>query len=200
MDYQTIYLVRHAESTMKGRYCGSRNASLSRRGMKQAKKVGEFFHSLPIDVCSYSDMKRTQQTSSYLRREGIVFIKSPQIREIDFGDWEGCKFSTVTSRWPKIYKQWIRSPTRVDIPSGERFTDFCRRIKSFSKKLCKSKAKNIVVVAHGGSLAVLIMILLKKPTAQFWKWVVPLASISIFKRSFRGKLMKFKRVRLIPTK
>ena len=36
MKQQTVYIVRHAETTMNGKYCGSKNPSLSKLGKKQA--------------------------------------------------------------------------------------------------------------------------------------------------------------------
>lgn len=201
MDYQTLYLVRHAESTISGKYCGSTDAPLSRNGFKQAKKVAQVFNRIPIDACYYSDLKRARQTLQYFNHKNssvkTAYLKTRQLREINFGDWEAASCDEVSSQWPELYNQWLKSPATVNIPSGESFSAFLARINVFSAKhLFKNTAKNIVVVAHGGSLSVLTMALLKKPLTQFWKWIPPAASISTLKRALNGKITSFKIVRM----
>ena len=114
------------------------------------------------------------------------------MREMHFGDWEAAPFAEVSAKWPKIYKKWIKSPSKVDIPSGESFAAFQSRVKTFSAVLEKNKSRHIAIVAHAGSLSVLTMLLLKKPLSQFWKWIPPNASISTLKRSIKGKPAAFK--------
>jgi len=196
MNTQTLYLVRHAESTMSGKYCGSIDAPLSKKGLEQAKKVAQVFNRIPLDSCYFSDLKRARQTFQDFNLKKTNYLQSRELREIDFGDWESFSYAQVASQWPKLYPQWIKSPTTVQIPSGESFPALFSRVKTFSKKLTKDTAKHIAIVAHAGSLSVLTMILLDKPLTQFWKWTPPNASISILNRALNGKTSAFKIVRM----
>ncbi len=200
MDYQTLYLVRHAESAISGKYCGSTDAPLSKNGFKQAKKVAQVFNRIPLDNCYFSDLRRARQTIQYFNHKTAFaktsYLKSRELREIHFGDWEAASYDQVSSQWPELYNRWLKSPTTVQIPSGESFPAFLSRVKAFSKKLTKNTAKHVAVVAHAGSLSALTMLLLKKPLTQFWKWIPPNASISILSRALNGKASTFKIVRM----
>lgn len=194
-SFQTIYLVRHAESTMAGRYCGSIDAPLSKKGLRQAKKVGQFFKTIPLEVCYFSDLKRTTQTCLAIqahKNSATQFIKSPALREISFGLWEGRKFQEISKEWPNLYKNWIRSPQETHIPEGEPFEQFKKRIKKFLKTLEKNHSKEIAIVAHGGTLSLLTILLLDKPMEEFWKWAPELASITILEKKLNGKTESFK--------
>jgi len=193
---QTLYLVRHAQSTMSGKYCGSIDAPLSKKGLWQAKKVAQFFNPLPIDSCYFSDLLRARQTIQYFKSKKTSYLQSRELREIHFGDWESLSYDQAASQWPELYPQWLKSPTTVQIPSGESFSSILSRVKTFSKKLTKDTAKHVAIVAHAGSLSVLTMILLGKPLTQFWKWTSPNASISILSRNLNGKASAFKIVRM----
>ncbi|MBI2119885.1 MAG: histidine phosphatase family protein [Elusimicrobia bacterium] len=196
--FQTIYLIRHAESAMAGRYCGSIDAPLSKKGERQAKKVGQFFKNIPLEVCYFSDLKRTSQTCQAIQahKNGTtLFIKTPALREISFGAWEGTTFQEISRGWPKLYKNWIRSPQTTHIPKGEPFPEFEKRIKNFSKILQKNRSKEIAIVAHGGTLALLTILLLKKSMKEFWKWAPECASITILEKNLNDKNNKFNRAK-----
>lgn len=189
---QTLYLVRHAESTMKGKYCGFTDAPLSATGYRQAKKIAKFFSGIPVQICYVSDLKRARQTLLYFTfSRQVISLQTSQLREINFGKWEKRSYAFVAKQWPEIYSQWMKSPANVKIPLGESFSDFFTRIKSFSKNITAATKSNIVVVAHGGSLAALIMVLLKRPLKEFWQWIPKTASISILKRALNGKASSF---------
>jgi alpha-ribazole phosphatase len=113
-------------------------------------------------------------------------IKFQSLGEMHFGAWERHQYASIASKWQTIYEKWIKTPAKVQIPSGESFMDFCERVRSFSVKLNEFKNQPVAVVAHGGSLAVLAMILLRKPLNQFWKWVPGVASVTILQRDRNG--------------
>lgn len=193
MLQQTVYLIRHAESTMSGRYCGSINAPLSLQGLRQVKKLSSFFNNISVDLCFFSDLKRARQTSQSVK--AALAVPARPMREICFGEWEGRKYDAIASRWPKLYDRWLRAPQKIQIPAGEPFDNFFDRVGFFASCLKKISAPTVAVVAHGGSLSVLNMILLGRPLGEFWKWVPSLSSISILKRNLDGASSKFKLIR-----
>jgi len=200
MIFQTLYLVRHAESTMSGRYCGSTNARLNIHGITQAKSLSKFFASIPLDACFHSGLKRTKQTAEHICvKKEMTVRESPNLREIYFGKWERRRFDYVERYWPRIYSQWIHSPNKVQIPSGESFSRFRERVQTFADELIRTTERNSVVVAHGGSLSVLMMALLKKPLNQFWKWIPSPASISVLRRELNHGISDFNVIRFKDT-
>ena len=193
---QTFYLIRHAESAMSGRYCGSTDAALSRKGRLQAARIAGRLADIPLKTSCFSDLKRAKQTASYFHAgKKLELIPSKQLREIHFGKWEGNDYASVASRWPALYSRWIESPMTVRIPSGETFAHFAARVADFSAGLKRLDRGHVAITGHGGSLAVLHMILLRRPFDEFWKWVPPVASISVLKK----KKSRFELVRLHDT-
>lgn len=183
MHNQTIYLIRHAESTMSGRYCGTTNARLSSRGLRQAHSLKKHFSSIPLEICCSSPLLRARQTAEMIcKSKDLPMFNISALSEIHFGKWERRKYTSVASQWQKIYDQWLKDPVQVDIPSGEKFYDFSSRIQFFVLELKKLQRRKIAIVAHAGSLSVLAMILLNKPLDQFWQWIPSVASVTVLQR------------------
>ena len=87
----TIYLVRHAEAEGNiGRRChGHYDSLLTKRGLEQAKVVGERFRSEPIDAVYSSDLWRARHTALAIAEpHGLPVIERRALREIDMGEWE----------------------------------------------------------------------------------------------------------------
>lgn len=184
MSLQNLYLVRHAETTLNGKYCGSIDAPLSLNGHTQAKKLARYFSRIPLEVGFISDLKRTVETSEYiLKNKKILTFKCPNLREIRFGEWEGKNYKTVSQQYAKAYALWTKKPAQIKFPKGESFTHFYERVSRFAQFILHTKNKNVIVVAHGGTLAVLKMILLKKSKSEFWNLVPKLATVAHLKRA-----------------
>lgn len=183
MNLQNLYLVRHAETILNGKYCGSIDAPLSPNGHSQAKKLSRYFTRIPLEVSFISDLKRTVETSEYLlKNKKTLILKCPNLREIKFGEWEGKDYKSVSEQNPKTYSLWMKKPEQIKFPKGESFSNFYKRIGKFAEFLLQTKNKNVLVVAHGGTLAVLKIILLKESKSKFWSLVPTLASVAHLKR------------------
>lgn len=200
MNLQKIYLVRHAETVLDGHYCGAMDVCLSKHGDVQARKLGAYFESIPIDICFASPLLRTRQTAAHIctgKKLEPQFLDS--IREIDFGEWEGKKFDEVQRRDPAIYKQWLENPFETKIPKGEPFNEFSKRVGAFALQIKKNRFSDILVVSHGGALSMLLIHLLDMKSGEFWNWAPSLASITELRRSFNGTASAYQLVRFKDT-
>ncbi|NNN04960.1 MAG: histidine phosphatase family protein [Elusimicrobia bacterium] len=179
MIKKRLILVRHGHCDKSGTYCGSTDAPLTKKGRSQALAVAEKIASVPISVCYYSPLRRASQTARILcSSRRIRALPAPALKEIDFGLWEGLTYSEIAARWPDLAERWLADPAGVTIPGGEPFSAFSGRIRRFLQNLSKEgSARNILIVAHGGSLAALMMEILGKPVSEFFKLLPALASI-----------------------
>lgn len=162
-----IYFIRH--SLTKGgtekRYIGRTDEPLCEQGIQ---RLGEL--SLPrCDALVCSPMLRCVQTAELLF-PGQEIILCEELRECDFGDFEGHNYDELNGR--EDYQRWIDSGGRLTFPNGEAPSDFKRRCISGFERIvpeldgCESAA----FVVHGGT----IMSLLERfalPHRDYYDWL-----------------------------
>jgi broad specificity phosphatase PhoE len=91
------------------------------------------------------------------------------LRELSFGDWEGLTKEQCQSRTPEAYAAWDQDAYLNAPPGGEsarmvrnRVVRFLLRIEAESDE---SHTTDILVVAHGGQLRIMLTVLLNLPLA-----------------------------------
>lgn len=142
-----IYLIRHAESiaNTKGIYQGqTHDTGLSLLGRKQARALVKAFRQIKFDIVFSSPLKRSLETAQNISEKIVV---EKDIIETNHGLWEGLSKNEVSARWPKIYKNWNKTPSEVQFPEGEKFTDTAKRASRWFKELIK-KDGTFAVVTH----------------------------------------------------
>jgi broad specificity phosphatase PhoE len=71
------------------------------------------------------------------------------LREIDFGDFEGRRYEEIEAAEPELYRTWMSSPTTVRFPNGESYADVSvRALRAFER--IRTAHECAVVVTHGG--------------------------------------------------
>jgi broad specificity phosphatase PhoE len=71
------------------------------------------------------------------------------LREIDFGDFEGRRYDEIAEAHPEVYRQWMEAPTTVTFPGGESYEDL--RVRALRGLTRIGRAHDCaVVVTHGG--------------------------------------------------
>ncbi|MFT4326952.1 MAG: histidine phosphatase family protein [Candidatus Woesearchaeota archaeon] len=165
--YIKIYLVRHGESeaNTKSIYQGQLDTSLSTLGKEQARLVGDRFSNITdFDVLYTSDLKRAFETAQeiYRNHKHISLIKDIRLRERSHGDFEGQ--SHALHLYEKLTEKdgWFKKA-----PCGENYFDHKKRVALFLDEILK-KNQNCVIVSHGGTMRILLEILLSAPKEDFY--------------------------------
>ena len=181
--------MRHGRTKLSGTFCGSSNPPLNRRGKAQARSAAKALSKTPIDLCYFSPQRRARETAAIVcDRRGIRRRPDPLLREIGFGAWEGLRFSAVEMRWPARARAWAKDPLKVRVPGGETFASLRRRVKRFlARKKDSFRSQNVLIVAHGGTLAAMMTELLKRPNREYPEHIQPTASI----RRVQGRRVKW---------
>lgn len=177
----TLLLARHGECTASGRYCGRTNAPLTEKGRQQAVALSQALEPYPIRACFASPLLRALETAQIaLNGRGVPLSVDNRLREIDFGAWEGLEYAEIERRWPKLIPAWLADPSRAGIPEGETFSSLRRRVREFLSEHAQSaSSENILIVAHGGPLAVVGIELLDRPATEFFSHVSSLGSLRL---------------------
>ena len=167
-----IIIIRHGETEWNktGRFQGHSDVPLSAEGRAQAAMLGKNLSVDHVDMIYASDLTRAMETAAPLaQRFGLEVISDPQLRELNFGAWEGRNFNDVNAENPNAMKNFYTDPEQADIPESEPFPEFQRRIAGRVREIVAQKrGKRIVIVSHGASIRILLADLLSMPIRSIW--------------------------------
>jgi broad specificity phosphatase PhoE len=139
---------------------------------------------------------------------GLPVRSEPRLREIDFGAWDGLTYSEIGQRYPKALAAWEANPLSAGPPGGENLSRVTARVRAAlddvaraAKKQLFGKTQNpvlavsrkmkdtagvlgahqdqtVLLVAHGGSLQVLLCLALGLVPRARWQFRLDAASLS----------------------
>lgn len=179
-----IYLIRHGETNTnrEKRYVGWTDVDLSAGGYQQAEKLSRRFAAENIASLYSSDLKRAENTAAFIgKAQGLKPITALQLREINFGEWEGLTHDEIEESYGEKVKKWIDDPFEHLPPRGESLADVSRRAESFLEEITANygSGEAVVVVSHGGVIRVLLHSFLNLSMQQFWDITIDNASVSL---------------------
>lgn len=177
-----IFLVRHAESTWNRlrRIQGQKDPELSDYGRREANLLGRRLRGLEIDGVYSSPLKRAYQTARIAVGNKKKIDILPDLMEINLGDWEGKTLAGIRKKYGDAFDRWAVSPTRVEIPGGEDFTSFARRVRNAMVSIERNHEDGIAIVfTHGGVISTYVTHVLNLPVDDVWCLTVRNASLTI---------------------
>lgn len=168
-----LILIRHGTTNynLEKRYCGFKDVAINKAGETEAKNIKYKLRKIKIDKVFCSNLKRSVHTARIIFADRkCPILKKVNLREINFGKWEGLNFKQILQRYSSIYKKWLDNPFSVNIPGGERTLHFVKRVKKELKHILKSNAhKTIAIVSHAGTMRVILNTTLGARRKDFWK-------------------------------
>ncbi len=190
-----LILIRHGSTSwnLKGRYCGFRDIGLSAQGRQEARDTHNALKKAKVDRVYTSDRKRAVETCKIIFN-GMSAQRSPALREIHFGVFEGLTYSEVMQKYSRVYARWLKDPFGVRIPRGEKMADFRKRVvNAFRDILSLNRNKTVAVVCHGGTISIFLNSIFK--TKEFWKRIPkPASSTTVSFKNDRPKMERFSKI------
>jgi probable phosphoglycerate mutase len=157
-----LYLVRHGEvnANIEFRFLGSRDDPLNETGERQAEQLASLFSRLPVGAVFSSPLSRALATARAIGgAAGVEPVIDTQLRELDFGRWEGLTRDQILELGPgegDILARWDRDPS-IAAPDGESLVDLEHRIVGFADGLLGNPPEGpVVVVSHMGPIKILL--------------------------------------------
>jgi alpha-ribazole phosphatase len=155
-----LFLVRHGETIWNhiSRYQGHSDVELSDTGREQARLLADRLSAEKIKAVYSSDLKRAYETASILAAPHKLNVQmAKELREINFGVWEGLTYKEITEQYKELAEKWYQSPADVRIPEGETFVELRERAyNAVLKLLQENEPGTIIIVAHGGTIRAII--------------------------------------------
>lgn len=156
---KTLYLLRHGETAANGRFIGSTDLPVSLSGYPQLEATRIRLQEADITAVFCSPMLRCRQTAEILQLRPAV-IENTDLREIDFGFWEGKTFAEIVKGWPDDVREWSTWSEQFSFPGGENTGRFIERIHAVKKRIDSCTDERILIISHGGVIRSLICLYL----------------------------------------
>ena len=100
-----------------------------------------------------------------------TYIIDERIKEMNLGDWEMKKMSSISK---KEKLEWENNLLSFKIPNGESNNEFLKRLKSFLEDIFKVN-EDALIVCHAGSINGMLSLLTKEPfdkmVKNYWELI-----------------------------
>jgi alpha-ribazole phosphatase len=180
-------LVRHGKTEYNERrqYCGALDPDLSDLGRQELERsdAKPFLRDHAPDMVFCSPMKRTLQTAAILLDgKEVPLVAVPELREIDFGDFEGRSYEDMKD--DPAYTAWLDTNCEGPIPGGD-FPDMFRDdvavcFESLLETCRTEGVERALVVSHGGVLGT-ILERFAEPEKHWYEYNFPCGGFAVWK-------------------
>ncbi len=184
-----VFLVRHgAARGAEGVAVGHVDLPLSETGATSVRRLARSWRGAPPDRLVASDLARAAGTAEILGEGWDLSLESePRLREMDFGDWDGERWSTLRQRHGAALEEWMGAWWHQPAPGGEGFGDVAVRARGWLEEVLESaRGQTVVAVGHGGSIRTLLCHLLEMPLRRAFQLHLDHGRVSAFGTGIHG--------------
>ncbi len=165
-----LILLRHGETASNAAhvYCGRLNPPLTPTGEAQARLTrerleGEFGRVLT------SPALRARQTAELICPGTPQVL--PELREVDFGAFEGLTADEIQDRFPRDWAEYIADPLRFTFPDGDSMEEYLGRAESTACALVQTEGR-VLAVSHKGFISAVLSTLLHGDASRLFHYDV----------------------------
>jgi len=153
------------------RFQGQTDIPLSELGRRQAELLGRRLSAEKFDGFFSSDLNRAVETAKIISRyHGLDVVTMSELREMNFGFWEGMTFSEIKKAFGEEFDKWWEKPLSTRIPGGESLSEMVERSVSAVRRIVKSHPDgNLVVVTHGGAIRSIVGSIIGMDLNKYWR-------------------------------
>jgi alpha-ribazole phosphatase len=172
--------MRHAriDANHIGQLIGATDVALDPAAEKHARTLAGRLRRWQPQVCYCSPKRRCRQTAAAVAPELPPHV-DPDLREIDFGQWETRVFADVVAQDSTLLDRWAAFDLDFTFPGGERVGDFLHRVQTAADRLIHADAETVLAVAHGGVIRAMLCLLLGLEARNYVAFHVPYATMVV---------------------
>jgi alpha-ribazole phosphatase len=178
-----LLLIRHAQpdEDARGRCYGTLDIGLSARGQRRAQLLARTLDRIPFVAVYSSPSTRALDTAAPL---AAAHKLNPSVedalREVDFGELEGRSYDEIQAAYPDLYRTWMETPTRVEFPGGESYTQLRERAVAALEAIhARHRGELAAIVSHGGILRAMLADCLRMPDEAIFRLDQSYGALSI---------------------
>lgn len=176
-----VILIRHGDTGIqhRGRYIGSTDIPLSPDGWLQASQLAAPLRREAAGKYISSPSRRARETArAALDWCTIATEFDPDLREVDFGAWEGKTFAEITASHPQDVAKWAAYHADFAFPKGEGIAAFAKRVQEAGRRLAADPAETVAVFTHAGVIRALICHYLALECSKYLHFDIKPASVT----------------------
>jgi len=186
-----LFFLRHTSLNVEiDVFYGQTDLDVSDRFEEEVKLIQKKIKNFNIDTNSIkvysSPLQRCIKLTNKLTEN---FIVDERIKEMNLGDWEMKKMSSISK---KEKLDWENNLLSFKIPNGESNNEFLKRLKSFLEDIFKFN-EDALIVCHAGSINGMLSLLTKEPfdkmVKNYWE-LIKHGSISLIELKNRSIITK----------
>ncbi|MGD0094543.1 MAG: histidine phosphatase family protein, partial [Planctomycetota bacterium] len=184
-----LLLARHATCGTSG-FIGASDVSLSPEGRKQAAALARVVAAKKVARCFCSPMKRCLETAAAaLAGTALKPEVDDDLREINFGRWEGLRFEEISRRDPEYVWRLAHFDRDFAFPEGEAVGTFLERVRRAVGRMAACPEQPVLAFTHAGVITAAICQLLGLYPWQYVLFQIQHASVTTLQVfGFRGVL------------
>ena len=125
----------------------SAGAPLSEEGARQVEQARAELPDLRIPTVYSGGGQAERQTAEMLA--GVLKAKvreDKNLREVDYGLWQGLTLEEIARRQPRVYKRWEEDPVQVRPPGGETLEEARERVANALHQILKRRKSPVMLV------------------------------------------------------
>ncbi|WP_090594737.1 histidine phosphatase family protein [Auraticoccus monumenti] len=188
-----LLLLRHGETplTPERRFSGtgSSDPGLSEVGLRQAQQAARsaVVRLAGPTVVLTSPLRRCRETADVVAAAlGVTVEVLEDLREMDFGEWEGHTFAEVRQRHPDDLAAWKRSADVAPTGSRESFTELLHRVGDVARNLSRAHpGATVLAVTHVTPVKAFVAHALDAPATSFF--AMELSPAALTRISYTGE-------------
>ncbi len=180
----TTLLLRHGHTahSVAKRFSGAGgdDPELNALGLAEARAAAEaLWARTDVTQIVTSPLRRARQTADAVaERLQCPVTVDDDLRECDFGDWEGFTFGQVKRRWPEDLAAWLAS-TAMAAPGGEAFDEVATRVDAAAQRIRTTfEGQTVLVVSHVTPIKCLVRAALGVGTGVLFRMELSPASLT----------------------
>lgn len=179
-----ICFVRHGETdwNVEKRIQGLTDIPLNEKGRGQAVAMAFNAAHVSFRAIYSSDLVRAVDTAKALaEREGLEVKLLPQLRERNFGIFQGLTAAEGEQRHPEAYQRYAARDPHYDFETGESLLDLAARVTEAVDWMVRHHSgQTIAAVTHGGVLDILFRKATGRPLSTPRDFKIPNCGLNWF--------------------
>jgi probable phosphomutase (TIGR03848 family) len=178
----TVLLIRHAvnDYVKTGKLAGwTPGVHLNEDGVGQAENLGVRLADVPLRALYTSPLERCVETAEAVHKHHphLTLNMLEEIKEINFGEWQGMSLSDLRKR--KLWDVVQHTPSRAVFPGGESFAEAqFRSVRAVEHIVKRHRAQLVAIFSHSDVIKLVMAHYLGMHLDTFQRIEISPASIS----------------------
>ncbi|HVE72736.1 MAG TPA: histidine phosphatase family protein [Thermoanaerobaculia bacterium] len=174
-----LILVRHGETEHNVARItqGWSDSDLSERGREQVLRLAQRLKEMKPTALYSSPLGRAMSTARAIAdATGLEIVPLDDLREMNYGRWEGRAFLDIRKEDEEIYKRWVVDE-HCACPEGESHHEVRERLL---RAFATVNSERAVLVAHGTAIRIAMTALLNIPVMAALRFAQDNAALNHF--------------------